>query len=290
MKHKLFTTSLVAIIVLVLTLALWAGGGSTDVHKEGRFTAYWSGQSDDAKFGSSAALYRVRNNQGGATTAGYAVELDGTAITVVTAASAAASMTVADTLADESGVFWVTVNADPDTAGNVVVTGTDENGVAQVGNIACTVSATSDTYVSTDLWASVTAVNSSGIETTSTGVAVYAYPHMTVNLVDATTDVMFGVVVCGETQAAELRRAAYVTGGVIADNAEGFVSSVWKGPVQIMAIHAGGNAAILPGDTLNLKADGAWDEDSATPDYFTQGIAIQPGATTTSTLIWAFIK
>jgi len=290
MRNYRIRATLATILLSLVCLGICFGAGLSDSWKQGFWTSFWSGQSEDAKFGSIAQVYRVRNNQGSTISQGQPVELDGTAITVVTAASAKTAMTIANGLSGESGVFSLTVRADPDTAGNVTITGTDENGILQVGHVACTVKATSTTWVSDNLWSTVTAVDSSGIETTSTGVAITAYPFMTVNLTDATTDTLFGIVIQDETDAPQLRRLGYAAGGTIEDNDEGFIASPWKGPVKVFVSHAGGNAAVLPGDKLTLKSTGYFDEDAATPDFFTYGVVATPGATSTSTLVWAFIK
>lgn len=298
MKRETFQIyGIITILALCLSLALWHVAGSqeatntVDVWRDGMYRAYWNGESETAKFGSIAGIYRMRNVEGSTVYQGRPVEINGTAITVVTEAAATATHTIADSLSGESGLFWLSCKADPDTAGDLVITGTDPDGTSQTENVTYTVSASSNTIIASNLWKTVTAVNSSALVTTDgVGVEIKAYPHMAFDYVDATTDTCFGVIVDSESNAAAMLRLGYRSSGSIADNGYGWIASGYVGPVKIAVNHSGGNAAVIPGDKLNLLADGHWDKDSAAKDSLQSAIAISPGASSTSTLVWAFIR
>jgi len=291
MKHRILKTWVaLMVIVLCLSVALSAGRKQNGVWREGLWRQFWTNQSDDAKFAANSGVFRVHNNEGSTIWFGHPVELDGTAITVVTSATASATMTVADTLADESGVFWLVVSGDADTAGTVLITGTDSQGNALSAGVTIPVSATFDAYISGDLWASVTAVNASAIKTTNAGCAIIAYPFMTVNNAEGspTTDLLFGTVICSETVGYELRKISDLTTGSIVDTGEGFVLGSVKAPIQVICNESDGNASILPGDLIELTSSGDYQEQSTTPDFFTWGVAASPGATSTGTPVWGF--
>lgn len=265
-----------------------------DTWRESLYHNYWRSQSEDAKYAAGVGVLRVRNNEGATISRGQPVELDGTAITVVANAHTTDTHTIANDLSAESGVFWLTFKTKGDTAGHVTITGYDNDDHYVTEDFFITdVPSTTNTYVCGNLWSKVTAVDSTDIKTTATvNITVTAYPYMTVNLTDNANDLVIGTVLCSETAVPELVGIRYLTTGSIADNAEGFIASQWRGPVQVFVDTqgSGGNVTILPGDKLTLDGAGYYLEDSSTPDALTSGIVVSPGATTTSTLIWAFIK
>lgn len=188
-----------------------------------------------------------RNKSGSTMTASDPVIVDSNSITVVSAASAADGMTIAESLSSEGGPHYVMVGyseAQGDTLTGTLV-GTDQYGSSQTETV--TTAATGLCLKSSKLWKTITTVNMANL---SGNVQVYAYPMN--GIIAATSDVTSCIGVTTES---------------IADNAEGEVAT--RGFVTYARVRG---AAIIPGDALSCAGSGYLDEDSTAP----VAIALEP--------------
>ena len=193
-----------------------------------------------------------RNKSGSTMTASDPVIVDGTAITVVSSATGADGMTIAESLSSEGGTHYVMVAYDADMGSALTGTlvGTDQYGTAQTETV--TTAATGRCLKSSYIWKTITTVNMANLS--AANVQVYAYPSN--GILAATSDVVTCLGVTAES---------------IADNAEGEVAT--RGFVTYARVRG---AAILPGDALSCAGSGYLDEDSTAP----VAIALEPSIST----------
>lgn len=186
-------------------------------------------------------------NKSGATMAAYdPVIVDATSIAVVSSATAADGMTIAESLSTEGGPHYVMLGvADQFAAVTGTLVGTDQNGAAQTETV--TTAAGALTIKSSYLWKTITTVNLANL---SGNAQVYAYPMN--GILAATSDVVTCLGVTTES---------------ITDNSEGEVAT--RGFVSFVPVRG---AAILPGDALSCAGSGYLDEDSTAP----VAIALEP--------------
>jgi len=254
MSRKRTFVSLLAMIAILALI-----GGYT-AHNAGAWTHYEEGGLDIMEAGATApgdlAAKKAymqnhltwRNKSGSTMTASDPVIVDGTAITVVTSATGADDMTIAQSLATELGTYYAMVawDADMGSALTGTLTGTDQYGNTQTETI--TTAATGRCAKSTKIWKTFT--DADFLNLAAASVQVYAYP--TNGILAATSDTVECIGFTTES---------------IADNAEGEV--VTRGCVTYARVRG---AAILPGDALSCAGSGYLDEDDTAP----VAIALEP--------------
>ena len=100
-------------------------------------------------------------------------------VEVVASASIGATMTIADSLLAKAQEFSLFITKTDAAAGDVVITGTDESGVAQVETVsmASTSDQPSNRTMSRNKWNSVTIVDSSALSGGSLGITASSVPE-----------------------------------------------------------------------------------------------------------------
>lgn len=199
--------------------------------------------------------WMTMRNKSGSTMAQYdPVIVDGTAITVVSSATGADGMTIAESLSSEGGPHYLMVaiddNAGEELSGTVI--GTDQYGASQTETV--TFSAAGIVKKSSKFWKTITTVNMANLS--AVNVQVYAYPANGIKAATSNVATCIGF-----------------TAESIADNAEGSVAT--RGFVSFVPVRG---AAILPGDALSCAGSGYLDEDDTAPI----AIALEPCITTSA--------
>jgi len=242
---------LLVLIMVALAWVAWNPAGAWTLLDEGGIDIMEPGATAPGDVNAKLALqqnWMTWRNKSGSTMAAYdPVIVNNAAITVVTSATAADDMTIAESLSSEGGAHYVMVSYSTDQGDTLTgtLTGTDQYGSTQTETV--TTAATGLCLKSTKLWKTITGVDMANL---SGNVGVYAY---------TTSGILAGT--------ADTTACIGHTVESIADNSEGEVAT--RGWIGFAPVRG---AAIIPGDILSCAGSGYLDEDSTAP----VAIALEP--------------